>query len=89
MTGLTGGFRATPYADGTVKVVRKLIALLLYAVLLLPGAELRMTTWLKAVEASTAIADRTMRRRKSRVENDRMARYIRAADGQTSNDITL
>ena len=51
---------------------------MLYAVLLLPGAEYRMTSWLKALEASTAVVDRTMRRRKSKVENDKLAQYLRS-----------
>ena len=59
-----------------MRIVRKLVALALYAVLLLPGAEFRMASWLKAVEASTAVVDRTMRRRKSRVENARLSRHL-------------
>lgn len=59
-----------------MKIVRKFVALILYAVLLLPGAEYRMSSWLKAIEASTAVVDRTMRRRKSRVENQRLARFM-------------
>ena len=68
-----------------MKIVRKCVALLLYAIILLPGAEYRMSSWLKAVEASTAVVDRTMRRRKSRVENERFATFLRSAV-QTSEE---
>lgn len=61
-----------------MKIVRKIIAMILYAVVLLPGAEYKMSSWLKAVEASTAVVDRTMRRRKSRVEHERLAKYLTA-----------
>jgi hypothetical protein len=63
-----------------VKIIRKIVAMFLYAVLLLPGAEYRMSSWLKAVEASTAVVDRTMRRRKSRVESDRLSRYLASVE---------
>jgi hypothetical protein len=59
--------------------------MLLYAVLLLPGAEYRMTSWLKALEASTAVVDRTMRRRKSKVENDKLSQYLRSAHTATES----
>ncbi len=74
---------------GSVRIVRKCIALLLYAILLLPGAEHQMASWLRAIEASTAVVDRTMRRRKSKVENDRLAKFMETGsqeDRKTGRD---
>jgi hypothetical protein len=61
-----------------VKVVRKLIAMVLYAALVLPGSEYRMTSWLKAVELTSTVLDRTLRRRKSEIQNDKLARFLRS-----------
>jgi hypothetical protein len=61
-----------------VKVVRKLIAMVLYAALVLPGSEYRMTSWLKAFELTSTVLDRTLRRRKSEIQNDKLARFLRS-----------
>jgi hypothetical protein len=61
-----------------MRVFRKLVALVLYGALLLPGAEsFRITTWLRAVTVTSTAFDSTMRRRRSRLENDRFARDLK------------
>ncbi len=52
--------------------------MVLYAALLLPGSEYHMTSWLKAVELTSTALDRTMRRRKSQIQNDQFARFLRS-----------
>ena len=60
-----------------MRFLRKLIALALYATVLLPGSDYRINAWMKAVEVTSTALDRTLRRRKSSVENDRLARFIK------------
>jgi len=60
-----------------MRFLRKLIALALYAAVLLPGSDYRINAWMKAVEVTSTALDRTLRRRKSSVENDRLARFIK------------
>lgn len=59
-------------------VLRKLVALLTYGALLLPATDsLRITAWVRAVEVTSTAFDATLRRRKSRLENDRFARHLK------------
>jgi hypothetical protein len=60
-----------------VRILRKLLALVIYATLLLPGADYRLSAWMRAVEITSTALDRTMRRRKSQIENERFARHLR------------
>ena len=60
-----------------MRVLRKLIAFALYAAVLLPGADYRIHAWMKAVEVTSTALDRTLRRKKSSLENDRFARFIK------------
>jgi hypothetical protein len=60
-----------------MRFLRKLIALALYATVLLPGSDYRINAWMKAVEVTSTALDRTLRRRKSSVENDRLARFVK------------
>ncbi|MGZ7078066.1 MAG: hypothetical protein ACXVJT_01520 [Thermoanaerobaculia bacterium] len=61
-----------------MKLFRKLVAMALYAALLLPGSEYHVTSWLKAVELTSTVLDRTMRRRKSQIQNEHLARFLRS-----------
>jgi hypothetical protein len=54
-----------------------LIAFALYAAVLLPGSDYRLNAWMKAVEVTSTALDRTLRRRKSSIENDRFARFVK------------
>jgi hypothetical protein len=74
-----------------VKLVRRLIALLVYAALLAPVSEHRMTAWVRAVEVASTSLDRTMRRRKSQLENDRFSRFLKLLQqaGQDREERTL
>jgi hypothetical protein len=60
-----------------MRFLRKLIAFALYATVLLPGSDYRINAWMKAVEVTSTALDRTLRRRKSSVENDRLARFVK------------
>ena len=60
-----------------MRVLRRIIALIVYASLLLPISEHRLTAWMKAVEVGATSLDRTMRRRRSQLENDRLSRLMR------------
>ena len=60
-----------------MRVLRKLIAFALYAAVLLPGSDYRINAWMKAVEVTSTALDRTLRRKKSSLENDRFARFIK------------
>ena len=59
-----------------MRVLRKLVALAVYAVMVLPTADYRTTGWIRALEVTSTSLDRTLRRRKSRIENDRLARHM-------------
>lgn len=59
-----------------MRVLRKLIALAVYAVMFLPTADYRTTAWIRALEVTSTSLDKTLRRRKSRLENDRLARHM-------------
>ena len=60
-----------------MRFLRKLVALALYATVLLPGSDYRINAWMKAVEVTSTALDRTLRRRKSSVENDHLSRFIK------------
>jgi hypothetical protein len=59
-----------------MKILRKLIAFVIYGALLLPGSEYRMTAWVRAIEVTSTAFDKTLRRRKSRLENERFIRHL-------------
>lgn len=59
-----------------MRLLRKLFALAIYSVLFLPTADYRTTAWLRALEVTQTSLDRTLRRRRSRIENDRLARHL-------------
>ncbi len=61
-----------------MRVLQKLIAFIVYGALLLPISQPnRLMAWMKAVEVSSTCFDRTMRRRRSQVDGDRYARFMR------------
>ena len=59
-----------------MKILRKLLAFVVYAALLLPGSEYQMTAWVRALEVTSTCLDKTLRRRKSRAENERFIRHL-------------
>jgi hypothetical protein len=60
-----------------MRFLRKLIAFALYATVLLPGSDYRLNAWMKAVEVTSTSLNRTLRRRKSSLENERFARFLK------------
>ena len=60
-----------------MRVLRKLVAFLVYGALLLPTGDFKITAWMRAVEVTSTAFDSTMRRRRSRVENERFARHLK------------
>ena len=60
-----------------MRFLRKIVAFALYATVLLPGSDYRVNAWMKAVEVTSTALDRTLRRRKSSVENDHFARFVK------------
>lgn len=59
-----------------MRLLRKLIALAVYIAVFLPGADYRTTAWIRALEVTSTSLDKTLRRRKSRLENERLARHL-------------
>ena len=59
-----------------MRALRKLIAIAVYAALLLPASEHHINAWMRAVELTSTSFDRTLRRRKSRLENERFIRDL-------------
>ena len=59
-----------------MRILRKLIAIAVYAALLLPSADHRLTRWVKAIEVTSTALDRTLRRRRSRAENERIIKHL-------------
>ena len=59
-----------------MRVLRKLVALAVYALMFLPTADYRTTAWIRALEVTSTSLDKTLRRRKSRIENDRLAHHM-------------
>ena len=58
-----------------MRILRKLVAVVAYALLFLPGADAsRLTAWMRAVTVTSTAFDGTMRRRRSRIESERLAR---------------
>lgn len=71
-------------------MVRKLVAFLVYAAILLPTGDYRVTAWIRAVEVTSTALDKTLRRKKSRIESDRLSRHLQLtqiADGD-KQDLT-
>ena len=70
-----------------MRVLRKFVALIVYAAILLPGTgpDIRWTAWFRAVEMTSTALDKTLRRKKSRIENARLAETLemtQVADGE-------
>lgn len=59
-----------------MKILRKLVAFVIYGALLLPGSDYQMTAWVRALEITSTSFDKTLRRRKSRVENQRFVKDL-------------
>jgi hypothetical protein len=59
-----------------MRLLRKFIAIAVYAALLLPGSENRIHAWMRAVEVTSTALDKTLRRRKARLENERFIRDL-------------
>jgi hypothetical protein len=60
-----------------MRLVRKLVAVIAYAFLFLPGADAsRITAWMRAVTVTSTAFDSTMRRRRSSIESERLARNV-------------
>ena len=68
-----------------MRFLRRLIALAVYASLLLPMSEHRLTAWMKAVEVTSTALDRTLRRRRSSLENERSSRFMRLLQVASEN----
>ena len=60
-----------------MRFLRRLLAFALYAAVLLPMNDYRLNAWMKAVEVTSTSLHPALRRRKSSVENDRMARFLK------------
>ena len=70
-----------------MRLFRKCVAFLLYGVLFLPGGEsFRITTWMRAVAVTSTAFDSTMRRRRSRIESDRLARSVQMMQTDADHD---
>jgi hypothetical protein len=70
-----------------MRLLRKLVALIVYATILLPGtgADIRWTAWFRAVEISSTAFDKTLRRKRSALENEQLSRTMnltQIADGE-------
>jgi hypothetical protein len=60
-----------------MRIFRKLVAIVVYGALLLPGADaFRLNTWMRAVSITSTAFDSTLRRRRSRVESERFVRHL-------------
>ena len=59
-----------------MRILRKLMAILVYATVLLPCADVRITAWVRAIEITSTSLDKTLRRRKSKIENERVIRHL-------------
>jgi hypothetical protein len=60
-----------------MRLVRKLVAVVAYALLFLPGTDAsRLTAWMRAVTVTSTAFDSTMRRRRSKIESERLARTV-------------
>ncbi|HEX9162297.1 MAG TPA: hypothetical protein VF980_11370 [Thermoanaerobaculia bacterium] len=60
-----------------MRFLRKLIAFALYASVLAPMTDYNLPSWVKAIEVTSTALDRTLRRRKSSLENDHYARFLK------------
>lgn len=60
-----------------MRLLRKLAAVIAYGVLFLPGADAsRLTAWMRAVTVTSTAFDSTMRRRRSKIESERLAQTV-------------
>lgn len=70
-----------------MRCVRKLVAFLVYGALLLPGTDsFRLNAWMRAVAITSTAFDGTLRRRQSRLENERFARHLKLLLGQPGHE---
>jgi hypothetical protein len=78
VTRLTGVFPAVPYLSSpyVMRVLRKIVSFIVYAAVFFPTADYRATAWIRAIEVTSTSLDKTLRRRKSRIENERLARHV-------------
>jgi hypothetical protein len=61
-----------------MRLFRKLVAFVVYGALLFPGTDsFRLNAWMRAVSVTSTAFDGTLRRRRSRLENDRFARHLK------------
>ena len=61
-----------------VRIFRKLVALIVYGALFLPGSDsFRLTQWMRAVTVTSTAFDSTLRRRRAALENERFARHLK------------
>ena len=60
-----------------MRLIRKFVAVVTYALLFLPGTDAsRVTAWMRAVTVTSTAFDSTMRRRRSKIESERLARDV-------------
>lgn len=59
-----------------MRLLRKFLTLAVYAALFIPGTDYKTTAWIRALEVTSTSLDKTLRRRKSRLENERLARHL-------------
>ena len=59
-----------------MRLLRKLLSLAVYIAVFLPTADYRTTQWIRAIEMTSTSLDKTLRRRKSRIEQQRLARHL-------------
>jgi hypothetical protein len=70
-----------------MRLLRKCVAFLLYGVLFLPGGDsFRLTTWMRAVAVTSTAFDSTLRRRRSQLESDRLARSVQMLQLDTEHE---
>ena len=61
-----------------MRLFRKLVAFVLYGTLLVPGTDsFRLNAWMRAVSVLSTAFDGTLRRRRSRIESERLARNLK------------
>lgn len=59
-----------------MRLLRKLIAFCVYAAVLFPSTDYKVSAWMRAVEITSTTLDRTLRRKKAKLENDNSARAL-------------
>lgn len=61
-----------------MRLLRKLVAFAVYGALFLPGTDsFRLNAWMRAVSVTSTAFDSTLRRRRSRLENERFSRHLK------------